>query len=172
MSLMCWRYFSDVFLETVIWWICDKNETRDQEHNERIYLRWTSDCFVMVHAHIHETLSTILAGFDGLIKTGRSRISEVSSSATTDWTLHRVWFGHEILFLQLCRYISMTYSINGGMSGFSSTHGKTEDMEYTRVINSKGCVDSRVLGSSAMHYKCINISWRQVKLWSYWICVV
>lgn len=52
----------------------------------------------------------------------------------------------------------MTYSINGGMSEFSSTHDKTGDIDYTRVTNSKGRVDSRVLGSSAMHQKCINIS--------------
>lgn len=79
------------------------------------------------------------------------RIYEISSSATTDFTLHREWFGHDVFFLQLCQYISMTYSINGGMSEHCSTHEKTGDMDYTRVTNSKGCVDSRVLGSSAMH---------------------
>ncbi len=168
LNLMCLRFSFDAFLETRMWRICDRNETRDQERNGRSRFHYASDCFVPVHAHIHETLSTILVGMDGLIKTGSLRISEISSSATPDWTLHREWFGHEILFLQLCRYISMTYSINGGMSELSSTHDKTGDMDYTRVTDSKGCVDSRVLGSSAMHSKCIRTSWRQVKLWSYW----
>lgn len=32
----------------------------------------------------------------------------------------------------------MTYSINGGMNDLSSTHGKTGDVDYTRVTNGKG----------------------------------
>lgn len=58
----------------------------------------------------------------------------------------------------------MTYSINGGMSEHCSTHDKTGDMDYTRVTNSKGRVDSRVLESSAMHSKCIHISLRQEEM--------
>lgn len=55
---------------------------------------------------------------------------EISYSATT-WTSHRErGSGHEILFLQLCRYISMTYSINGGMTELCCTHDKTGDMDY------------------------------------------
>lgn len=110
---------------------------------------FTSKNFVQVHAHIHETLSTILLGLDKNWEFKNKRNLLLCHNRLN--ITQREWFGHEILFLQLCRYIRMIYSLHGATSELGSTRDKTGDMDYTRVTKSKGRVDSRVLGSSAMH---------------------
>lgn len=88
------------------WWICDRNETRDQENNGRIHFHCSSECFVPVPARNHETLSTIPGGLilQEKKKTGSLTINIISTSATSERTTHRVAW----TFLQLCRYDIMT----------------------------------------------------------------
>jgi len=76
LNLMSWRYSFDAFLVTQMRWICDKNGVKRAQ-----WKNWLPLCVVPVHAHIHETLSTILVEFDCLIKTVKLRIYEISSSA-------------------------------------------------------------------------------------------
>lgn len=159
--LLCWYFFGKVWCEGYLIGMKDGIKSTKKGLTSFVLLTALSQFTPVFMKHYLQ----IFPGFDALIKSGRLQIGK--HSAMADSTLHREWFWHEILFLKRCQYISMIYRINGGMSELSSTHVKTGDMDYTRVTNSKGHDDSRVSMMISYALKCINISWRQVKLWSF-----
>lgn len=146
LNLTCCQCSFDAFLETQMWRMCDRNKTRDWEHNWRIYFQ------ELCPSLCPYSWNTIYNTCGVRLKTGSLRTKRKLLLCHNRLNItQREWLGHEILFLQLCWYIRMIYSIDGGTSELGSTHDKTADMDYTRVTKSKGRVDSRVLGSSAMH---------------------
>lgn len=83
LNLTCYQYSFDAFLETQMWWMCDRNKTRDREHNWRIYFQ------ELCPSSCPYSWNTIYNTCGVWLKTGSLRTSEISSSATTDWSLHR-----------------------------------------------------------------------------------
>lgn len=144
----CVDIFSSFFGgETLMWRLCDRNERGDCEHKERSDFHCASD----LSQFMSVLMKHYLQYFWGLIKTGRLWLGKHCSSATTHQHYTESGFDVKSYFYSAVLTLAWFYRINGGMSELRSTHDKSGDMDYTRVTKSKGHVDSRNLGSSAMH---------------------